>query len=560
MRRNRDQPRQSEPNSTGATVDRLAASPPPTLMTHAAEYDGKTFVTQIEETGEHFSRDIYTLRRQRLRVTALILIVMMSVFLAWRLVFGGGELWHVNVVIICGIGAALAYLSQPHPITTRRFKAIELAIFGLMIVYLAIRQYHGIAGGRDDGTELLATSRGTMIGSILLMFIYAMLVPNTWHAATPVILTISLAPTVTKLLFFAIHPTLYKPIRDAMTPAMMSENVVFMAVASGLAIYGVHVLNSLRFEAFEAKQLNQYKLIRLLGSGGMGVVYLAEHRMMKRPCALKQIRPDFDANPVSLERFEREVRATAQLSHPNTVEIYDYGRAEDGTFYYVMEYLYGLTLEELVERHGAIPPGRAIYLLRQACAALAEAHGSGLIHRDLKPANIFAARRGGEYDFTKLLDFGLVKDLHNEGEHASIRGNAGQGTPHYMAPEQVAGLADLDHRVDLYALGCVAYTLVTGRPPFKRPSVSRVMAAHAHEPVEPPSKFRPDLPADLERVILRCLEKSPDARHPDAKSLARDLDSCTSAADWDAQAAERWWHDHVPDAEHRCEPISAGVS
>ena len=185
------------------------------------------------------------------------------------------------------------------------------------------------------------------------------------------------------------------------------DAMILLILAVGSA-FGAHTISRLRRQVTEARQLGQYRLRRRIGAGGMGEVYLAEHQLLKRPCALKLIRPDSVADPRALARFEREVRLTATLSHPNTVEIYDYGRTEDGTYYYVMEYLPGLSLEELVERHGPLPPGRVVYLLRQVCGALREAHAAGLIHRDIKPSNIFAARRGGMDDVAKLLDFGLV--------------------------------------------------------------------------------------------------------------------------------------------------------
>ena len=227
----------------------------------------------------------------------------------------------------------------------------------------------------------------------------------------------------------------------------------------------------------------------------MGEVYLAEHRLLKRPCALKVIRPERAGDPRSLERFEHEVRATARLSDPNIVEVYDYGRTEDGTFFYVMEYLHGLSLDELVARHGPMPPGRVIYLLRQACEALAEAHAAGLIHRDLKPANLFAARRGRRYDFVKLLDFGLVEAVAARHEVGPSRERTVCGTPQYMAPEQITGDRAVDGRCDLYALGGVAYTLLTGRPPFEGETATQVMNAHVRDPVVPPSRHRPDIPA-----------------------------------------------------------------
>ena len=201
---------------------------------------------------------------------------------------------------------------------------------------------------------------------------------------------------------------------------------------------GAHLINTLRREVFEARQLGQYRLVKRLGAGGMGEVYLAEHRMLKRPCAIKLIHPDQAGDPHVLARFEREVRMTARLSHWNTVEIFDYGRTDDGTFFYVMEYLPGLSLEDLLERHGPLPAERVVHLLRQTCQGLREAHQVGLIHRDIKPGNVFAAQRGGLYDVVKLLDFGLVKPV---GENPSVRlSQEGgiSGTPFSCRPSRPA--------------------------------------------------------------------------------------------------------------------------
>ena len=284
-----------------------------------------------------------------------------------------------------------------------------------------------------------------------------------------------------------------------------------------LGTYGAHLLNTLRVRAIAARQFNQYRLREPIGSGGMGEVHLAEHRLLKRPCAIKLIRPERAGDPRSLERFEREVQAMARLTHPNTVEIYDFGHTEDGTFYYVMEYLPGLSLEGLVDAVGPLMPARVIYFLRQACEALAEAHAAGLIHRDLKPGNLFATRRGGRYDFVKLLDFGLVTEV--DGPAGAVDGHerAVAGTPAYMAPEQVLNDRPLDHRCDLYALGAVAYHLLTGRPPFDGESPTRVMDAQVRDPVVPPTRIRPDVGDDLERVVLRCLAKAPEDRFSDAE-------------------------------------------
>src|SRR4029077_18304316 len=292
-------------------------------------------------------------------------------------------------------------------------------------------------------------------------------------------------------------------------------------------------------QAHEARKFRQYQLRQKLGAGGMGEVYLAEHQLLKRRCALKLIRPGNLADPRALERFEREVRITATLSHPNTVEIFDYGRTEDGTYYYVMEYLPGLSLVELVERHGPLPPARAVYLLRQVCQALREAHAAGLIHRDIKPSNLFPARCAGMDDVAKLLVFGLV--LPAAGAVAPHLSEEGQilGTPLFMSPEQAMGGRQLDERSDIYSLGAVAYYILTGRPPFDAGGGLGVMIAHVHDPVMPPSQVHAGIPEDLERVVLRCLAKDSADRFPDAASLERALGECACSGDWDQERASR---------------------
>jgi serine/threonine-protein kinase len=240
-------------------------------------------------------------------------------------------------------------------------------------------------------------------------------------------------------------------------------------------------------------------------------------------------------------RFEREVQAMATLTHPNTVEVLDYGHAEDGTFYYVMEYLPGLSLEQLVSRHGPLPPERAVHLLRQVCGALQEAHAIGLIHRDVKPGNILVCERGGRRDVAKLLDFGLVQ-VHGleQGESKLTQEGTIAGTPAYMSPEQAAGKADLDGRSDIYSLGAVAYFLLTGHPPFVRATALQTLAAHIYESAAELDRHA-GVAADLQAVVLRCLEKDPARRFPDAESLDQALAQCGCAGRWTRERADAWW-------------------
>jgi serine/threonine-protein kinase len=327
----------------------------------------------------------------------------------------------------------------------------------------------------------------------------------------------------------------------AADPQVPIEMLLVLSLAALSAVWGVHTINSLRTEAYRARQLGQYRLKRLIGSGGMGDVYLAEHQLMKRPCAIKVIRPEKAGDPKVLARFEREVQTTAKLSHWNSVDIFDYGRSDDGTFYYVMEFLPGMNLAELVKRYGTLPAPRAIHLIRQACDALQEAHEVGLIHRDIKPANIFAAVRGGLFDVAKLLDFGLAKPLSNlDGEQITQEGTI-TGSPLYMSPEQAIGDHEPDARSDIYSMGSVLYFVLTGRPPFEDDKPMRVLVAHAHEAPIPPSQHNANVPLDLEMVVMRCLQKTPDDRYQSAAELMAALDECDDAGSWTREAARAWW-------------------
>ncbi len=298
-----------------------------------------------------------------------------------------------------------------------------------------------------------------------------------------------------------------------------------------------------RAEAAEekARKLGQYQVVRKLGQGGMGEVYLARHAMMRRPSVVKVMRKGMGQEDV--QRFEREVQLSCQLSHPNTVTIFDYGRSADGAFYYAMEYLEGLDLDSLVERHGAQPAARVIHLLAQACGSLAEAHAMNLVHRDIKPANIMVCQRGGEADVVKVLDFGLVKSLERD-RPGITSADVITGTPEFMAPEVISQSPDADGRLDLYALACVGFFLLTGKLVFPRQSTMEVLLAHRDEPPPRPSVLRPEVPADLERVLLKALSKDPRDRQEDMNAFRAELLSCADAHRWSDADARTWWIEH----------------
>ena len=328
--------------------------------------------------------------------------------------------------------------------------------------------------------------------------------------------------------------------------------VVPNAMCVGLSLVPAHVVRALGRAVGEARELGNYRLGDLLGKGGMGEVYVATHRLLARPAAVKvispgQLRVRDDAARLNLaERFRREAEAAALLRSPHTIELYDFGFAADGSLYYAMELLDGLTLQQLVERHGPQPAGRVIALLGQACLSLAEAHRRGLVHRDIKPSNLMTCRMGTEVDFLKVLDFGLVKasgpaDGRLTGDARLTAENVAAGTPSFMPPEAIDGVHGLDHRADLYALGCVAYWLLEGRPVFDGPSPLAILVKHSREAPPPISGAAGPVGEDLEAVMLRCLEKNPADRPGDALELRRALLGCSQAAEWGAVQAERWW-------------------
>jgi serine/threonine-protein kinase len=434
----------------------------------------------------------------------------------------------------------------------------ELILFGVAILgcalYISVPTslgalvqygYLGEAGGWAVGSAVTLPAFAVVVA-------YGMFIPNTWRRCAAVVGVLALTPLLASAAAMALSE--HAVDRDLRFAYFVNMSV-WMAMGTVFAVFGSHHIAVVRQEAFEARKLGQYRLKERLGAGGMGEVYLAEHVLLKRPCAIKVIRPERAGDPRNLARFEREVQATAALTHPNTVEVYDYGHAADGTFYYVMEYLSGLILDELVKRHGPLPPAGAVHLLRQVCGALQEAHAAGLIHRDIKPGNIIVGQRGGQHGAAKLLDFGLVRSVTLEGDGQKLtQEGALAGTPAYMSPEQAAGKAELDGRSDIYSLGCVAYFLLTGRPPFAEKTAVQTLAAHLGEAVTALTSHRPDVPADLQNVVLRCLAKEPAGRFQSADELEHALARCDCAAAWSREDAAAWWRDHAGNERQPLQP------
>lgn len=326
--------------------------------------------------------------------------------------------------------------------------------------------------------------------------------------------------------------------------AVVTLDVATWAVAAvAMSAVTSHVIFGLRAEVSKIRRLGQYTLEQKIGEGGMGAVYRARHAFLRRPTAIKLLPPE-KAGEETIRRFEREVQLTASLTHPNTVAIFDYGRTAAGVFYFAMEYLDGINLEDLVRLDGPQPAGRVIHILRQVTGALAEAHGIGLVHRDVKPANIILCDRGGQPDVAKVVDFGLVKSVEVSPDDSTIdvtSENTIVGTPLYMAPEALSG-GTMDARSDLYALGAVAYFLLTGTPVFRGKTVFEIFSQHLSAPPESPAaRLGRPIPADLERLVLQCLAKSPADRPCDARILQVALSELQPDAHWSPADAARWW-------------------
>ncbi|MHC4820474.1 MAG: protein kinase domain-containing protein [Planctomycetota bacterium] len=347
---------------------------------------------------------------------------------------------------------------------------------------------------------------------------------------------------------------------DAFRPTLIVERaflllaLLFIAAGAGVAFYNRRVASLERhLDRAERKmqRLGQYTLVSRIGAGAMGEVYLAKHALLRRPTAVKLLPPERTSH-IAVTRFEREVQMTARLTSPNTIAIYDYGRTDEGVFYYAMEHLQGLPLDALVEMAGPLPAARVIHILLQACDSLAEAHDSGLIHRDIKPANMLLCRRGGIHDVVKVLDFGLVKDVRVDGDGTETVAGSIAGTPLYLSPEGASTPSTIDRRADLYSLAAVGYFLLSGKHLFDAGSLMDILFKQMGEMPEKPSvRGGVTIDEDLEAVIMKCLEKSPDDRYADARGLADALRACSAAEGWNRGKAAEWWMANAADLEKR---------
>ncbi len=456
--------------------------------------------------------------------------------------FSSAEIWLPSFLSIAGGLAVVAFTGWarvPEPVRLRAGLVFEiLGSFGI-----AAAEYHHISAPimyGDYGPGGLGLS-----WVAVWVMLFSVVVPAPPRVA---LLCAGLSLAAVPLVYAA---NMARGFNMVVAPDLFFLGLVFpYLIVLLMAFVGSRVVYRLGTAVRQARELGSYRLVERLGQGGMGEVWRAEHRLLARPAAIKLIRPEMlggtdpDARQLLLRRFEREAQATALMHSAHTMELYDFGVADDGTFYHVMELLDGFDLDELVLRFGPLPAERVVHLLRQVCDSLAEAHDAGLIHRDVKPANIYVCRYGREVDFVKVLDFGLVKHTQ-PAERGAVKVTAGQlagGTPAFMSPEQALGEDRVDARSDLYALGCVAYWLLTGTLVFQGATPIETIAMHIHaEPDLPSRRTTRPIPPGLEALVLACLAKDPGARPQTADDLARRLGALGLEPEWTPDRAREWW-------------------
>jgi len=494
--------------------------------------------------GEELPDDLLREATERLGVLALV----------WAVLFGFGILMNdviapllnlpkrdlipwgrpADVVAVLSIGVSLWLWRYTRKLTCQPRVALDLALPYEVLLAFGI----GVVNQWDPHRVLA----GRLSWICVLVLLFPMLVPNTPRKT--LIASLAAASMDPVGLLVAHWRGLEIP-----TLAVIFWNYMPNYTCALLAVIPSKIMTRLGRQVRRARELGSYRLVELIGRGGMGEVWRATHRMLARPAAIKLIKPEILGTPggdgarVVVERFRREAEAASFLQSPHTIRLYDFGETRAGTFYFVMEMLDGLDLETLVRQFGAIPPERVAHILRQACHSLGEAHERGMIHRDVKPANIYLCRLGREYDFVKVLDFGLVKYDESQSMMDTVKGTSDltTGTPAYMAPEMANG-DPVDRRADLYALGCVAYWLLTGHMVFEADSPLKMLIQHIQAPPVPPSlrAGRPVPPA-LEQLVMRCLEKDPARRPSTADDILAELDRMDLEPPWDQQRARAWW-------------------
>ncbi len=419
------------------------------------------------------------------------------------------------------------------------FRSLEVS-FGAAALTIALMAIH-LGGIRSP----------YMHGISIVALVWAALIPTHWRRGLPIFVHIGVVfPLVMGIGALVSREARAEWITSDALITFVS-NYVFVLSSSILSIILSHLVWSAQQQA---RKVGSYELEERLGQGGMGEVWRARHHLLARRAAIKLVRPeslggDPQTRRIALSRFEREAQATASLRSPHTIDLYDFGISDTGAFYYVMELLVGRDMQTLVKDFGQLPAERVLYLLQQVCESLAEAHVAGLVHRDIKPSNIYVCREGLQYDFVKVLDFGLARDRRPDAPQLTMNTSERlTGTPAYMAPEVILGATEVDPRVDIYALGCVAYFLLTGQLVFEGQTPMKTLLKHVEEaPVPPSQRTEVAVPPLLEALIMRCLEKDPARRPRDSQEVLRLVRDCRMSSPWNNDRAREWWDAHLPE-------------
>lgn len=482
-------------------------------------------------------------------------VVLLAALVGLGVDLGAGELGRLpaQVAVLVVAGATLVVLFARGPLTMSHLRIIEAIAYGTVTLYLALQTYASLVAELSGPSAAASGWQGVILRFSLLLVAYGLLVPNTPVRAAAGVVLMLLAPLLAAAAVRLLNPEL-RGAFDSSAAAAAFDTAFWLGLAAAVAVFAAFFTGNLFNFAYDQRRRLYYDLERRIGSGGMGEVWLARHRTLARPTALKLIREDKvagierDEAHRLLQRFEREAKATATLRSPHTIDVYDYGVTDDGHFFYAMEYLQGLDLETLVRDHGPIPPERAIHLLMQACDSLADAHEAGFTHRDIKPANLFLGRRGPSNDHLKILDFGLVRRHQpEEGEETVTAEGTASGTPAYMAPESALRTDEVDARTDLYGLGAVAYWLLTGRHVFEADSGVAMIVEHVRTVPTPPSqRTEQAIPRPLDDLVIRCLQKEPADRFASAREMAEALARVPLDHPWTPSRAAAWWDVHLP--------------
>ncbi|MDH3731909.1 MAG: serine/threonine protein kinase [Gemmatimonadota bacterium] len=506
---------------------------------------------QIPMTGEtmtagsSFDREMAPVTWERTRLIFIVgLIASAIVFLFNRLydmlpVTPGMTAWQSPLHLVHPLSFAVGLLIVHHGERTLnkvQGTAFLVVALNLLVVMPAVTVFYPL--------------REPFLPVALLLFVTAAFLPcrmaQVWLAVGAVLVS-----AVSEFILPALVPAVgdYWVAQGARTAFFEHLwRVTGVALLAGVSVLVSRTLYRLQRSAHQAKRLGNYLIEKELGAGGMGQVFVARHALICRPTAVKVL-TNLDGDPsAGIARFEREVQLSASLTHPNTITIFDFGRTSDDTFYYAMEYLEGLDLQRIVEQFGPLPAERVVYLLRQMCGSLGEAHQRGIIHRDIKPSNIFVTQRGGLQDFVKVLDFGLARRVSGAQDSGVTKTGMVFGTPRYIAPESVAGQQKSDARSDLYNVGGVAYWMLTGRPLFAGSSSIDLIIDHVKTIPDRPSQVSEvPIPAELDEIVMKLLEKDPEDRFQTAEELAAALHRVPLEAPWSQERARDWWELHAPE-------------